>query len=484
MHLLKLQMEEVIKLLNLIKNEYAKIFHKRNTYILLVLLLALIIAFPLLTKYLSVSDDYYYSETYEEAIAWSEEEGETEYVEMYKKAQELGISEDVFFGYKEETDWRVNALHDAYSSLWYEIYRNNDNSEEVKKMYEIQFNELLKLIENDDWKGYYRTLINQINSDSTLSESLKEAQTYIYQYYIDNNIEPDSDSWQTDAANTYVQNYETYAEGLEAQKNGKYYDQKAFADAERLTLVSKYRLDNNINAAIYESDSETKMRGGFYTFTGDFYNNMDNCSGLLAIVMIIIIVIAGGIISKEFSQGTIKFLLINPVKRSKIFWSKYITLVSYSLLLTIMTYVLEFIMSIIVFGPAEIGTQLLSVVSGEVIAQSGLLFMFGRYMLLYVEIFVAFTIAFMISSLFRNSSLAIALSLIIYFVGNTVCSIAAAFNLDFFRYTIFATMSISTIIDENSLFVHLTPGFAITVIAVHIFLLLFTAHDAFTKRNV
>lgn len=469
-------------MLNLIKNEYAKIFHKKNTYILLTLLLVIIVALPIFSKFIKSSNEYYYGQTYEEAINWAKEDNEKEYVEMYKKAQELEIPEDEFFHYSDTSSWRVDALYTVYTDYWYTAYCDNESNDELKKESEKKFNEGIKFVETNDWKGFYQSLIDEINSNSDLSDSEKEAQRYTYQYMVEHDIEPGTGSWQEDAANTYSSNVDIYSNWLKAKENGEYYDEEAFATAERLTLISKYRLDNDISAAIYESDDE--WADDKYTYTGELYNNLKNGSALLVFVLIIIIVIAGGIISKEFSQGTIKFLLINPVKRNKIFWSKYLTLLSYSLFLTVMTFVLEFIMSLIVFGPSEINTQLLLVTDGQVAAQSGLLFSFERYMLIYVEIFVAFTIAFMISSLFRNSALAIALSIIIYFVGSTVCQVAALFNLDFFRYTIFATMDLSTILDGNSLFVHMTAEFALVVIAVHIVLLLLTAHDAFTKKNV
>ena len=63
-------------------------------------------------------------------------------------------------------------------------------------------------------------------------------------------------------------------------------------------------------------------------------------------------------------------------------------------------------------------------------------------------------------------------------------SIAQMLSLDFVRYTIFANMSFSNIVENSFTFFGMTPIFSVSVIAIHIFLFLFIAHDAFTRRNV
>ncbi|MCI4139294.1 ABC transporter permease, partial [Bacillus vallismortis] len=52
------------------------------------------------------------------------------------------------------------------------------------------------------------------------------------------------------------------------------------------------------------------------------------------------IVIAATIVSMEFDKKTIKFLLIRPVKRQKVFWSQLITVVMVSFYLYLAYYIL------------------------------------------------------------------------------------------------------------------------------------------------
>lgn len=476
-------MEEVVKLLNLIKNEYAKIFHKKSSYIMLAFLLILIVVIPLFTKYFpdlesNDSDDYYAS-----SIRYYESNGNNLDAEYMKAMQDAGIT------YNDSVTlatWKANGINTAFYTYRYNILNEKSLSKEQIEQYQKNYDNILNFINKDDWNSYFKYMITINNSDSSLSQKEKDNENYYYKYMLDNKLNPNKNIWQQKVLRTYSDNKMTYDSLLSDKENGILYDKDSFESAKSQTLISKYRLDNNISAAIYETPKEDILMNsaGTYTYSGNFYNTVDNASTLLTIVMLMVLVVAGGIIAKEFSRGTIKFLLINPIKRYKIFWSKYITVLSYAFILTVLTFLLEFVSCILIFGPSEINTQLLTVDGNSVIAVSGFVFMIGRYLLSYISIIIPVTIAFTISALFRSSALAIALSIIIYFVGSTICSVAAMFSLDFVRYTIFANQNLTSIIDGQSLFGHMSATFSVIVIIVHMFLLLFIAHDAFTRKNV
>jgi ABC-2 type transport system permease protein len=81
------------------------------------------------------------------------------------------------------------------------------------------------------------------------------------------------------------------------------------------------------------------------TFTRDFIKNM---VGLF--LPLIVIVIAADIVSSERSSGTIKILLTRPVRRWKILMSKLITLILFTSLIILMTGLLCYAISGLVFG--------------------------------------------------------------------------------------------------------------------------------------
>lgn len=56
-----------------------------------------------------------------------------------------------------------------------------------------------------------------------------------------------------------------------------------------------------------------------YIYTGNAFLSLKRCINATIIIALILIILAGTTVSSEFSNGTIKFLLITPVKRYKIF---------------------------------------------------------------------------------------------------------------------------------------------------------------------
>ena len=77
-------------------------------------------------------------------------------------------------------------------------------------------------------------------------------------------------------------------------------------------LIAEYIEDHNLDATLTFNEY-----GSIITDSNLIYTlcQMPVLVTLLALVMI---VAAGGITANEFSQGTVKFLLINPVRRGKI----------------------------------------------------------------------------------------------------------------------------------------------------------------------
>ncbi|MBO1915152.1 ABC transporter permease, partial [Microvirga sp. 3-52] len=75
--------------------------------------------------------------------------------------------------------------------------------------------------------------------------------------------------------------------------------------------------------------------------------------GTMSLVTLFTIIASAGILASEFSQGTIKMLLSRPVKRWKILTSKYLTILLFGLLLTVLVYVFTIISAFIFFPSAE-----------------------------------------------------------------------------------------------------------------------------------
>ena len=101
-----------------------------------------------------------------------------------------------------------------------------------------------------------------------------------------------------------------------------------------------------------------------------------------------------------------------------------------------------------------------------------------------VEIVVMASLAFAISSVARSSALAIGVSVMAYFGGNTVMLILSQLNISWARYLIWANVDLSGIMEGSGMFMGQTLTSAFAVIAVHMVIFLMIAWDGFTRREV
>ena len=202
--------------------------------------------------------------------------------------------------------------------------------------------------------------------------------------------------------------------------------------------------------------------------------------GMMALVTLMTIIVSSGIVSAEFSQGTIKMLLARPVKRWKILLSKYITVLLYSLLLTVILFGVTYITSSILFPKVLEDTITFS--GGEVAANKVLGKALYMMFLGWVNTVVISTLAFMIGTIFRSTSLAIGISIFLYFTGNTIVLFLTKY--DFAKYILFANTDLTQYETGYVLIDGLSMSFSATVIAVYAVLFLLLSFLSFIKRDV
>ncbi len=474
-------------MLRLIQNEYSKIFHKVSSYVMLGIWMFILLAIPVggkILSSLSSSQIYYGSIENELAFAKENEAQDPIYVERLEKAQELGLTLEDLWG---DASWKGMALNDAFGYTE-QIYSDEQGANELTEKQKEQMNEwskeILASIEQNDWKVYYQKLQNIVVENTKLSEEAKTILKDYYGYLVEENMSPEEDKNSLRIAKDYESSKPYYDEMVTAKEKGESYDEESFKSTQKSVLTNEYAMVHHTTDMIYENGYDTESISGKYVYNGETMNAMENGINAFMVIFILLMVVSGTMISNEYSQGTIKFLLINPVKRQKIFWSKFITVITLALAATLISFVLEMFWSGIVYGFDGLGAPLLVVQDNAAVSKSGILFMFGLYMAQFLQAVIAVTISFALSALFRNSGIAIALGIIIYAAGGTISSLASMLSLDFVRYTIFANMDVPSILAGIFPFEGMTLGFSAAVIAVHIFLLLFMARDAFVRKNV
>lgn len=201
--------------------------------------------------------------------------------------------------------------------------------------------------------------------------------------------------------------------------------------------------------------------------------------GVMSLVTLLTIIASAGIVATEFSQGTIKMLLSRPVKRWKILMSKYATVLLFGLLLTAITYILSVVGAFIFFGPAEGKSILWSGAELEITAVWGK----SIYLMLlgFVNVIMISTLAFMLGSVFRSTSLAIGVSLFLFFTGPVIAMFIEKFEVakySFFAHDLTQYETGLKILDSN------TMTFSIVVLIVYAIVFLAISFTTFIKRDI
>lgn len=205
-----------------------------------------------------------------------------------------------------------------------------------------------------------------------------------------------------------------------------------------------------------------------------------NSSGIGSIAVLLTVIVAAGIVASEFTQGTIKMLLSRPVKRWKILTSKYVTVILFGILLMLIGFIVSIFGAYLFFQSGQ-GQEL--VWNGKEVVEVSV-WGKGLYILLlsFGNVFVTATFAFMIGSVFRSSSLAIGLSLFIYFMGSTLVMLLAKYEV--VKYIVFTHMDLTIYETDFRIVEGITMSFSLAVLAVYIVIFLIISYTTFIKRDI
>ncbi|MEI5905722.1 ABC transporter permease [Bacillus spongiae] len=241
-------------------------------------------------------------------------------------------------------------------------------------------------------------------------------------------------------------------------------------DIEKLS----YEKDIAINTYRIENDLPENQGNSVWSFVEEASTGV-NLVGLFAII------VAAGIVASEFSWGTIKLLLIRPISRFKILLSKYITVLLFGSMLLVILFALSALVGVVLFGGGS--DVYLSYVEGEVIKESTIWFLMKQYLLGTIGVFMITTMAFMISTLFKNSSIAIGISIFTLLVGGTVTAILAVW-FDWAKYILFANTDLTMYSQGILLREGMTLEFSLIVLAVYYIIFMLLAFIPFMKRDM
>jgi ABC-2 type transport system permease protein len=213
------------------------------------------------------------------------------------------------------------------------------------------------------------------------------------------------------------------------------------------------------------------------------WNFTNNAAGLLILVTIFVAVIAADSIAGEFSSGAIKLLLIRPVNRTKILLAKYLSTLLFALAMIIELAVAAWLVGGITFGFDGISVPYIYAdTAGDIHQMPMYVHVLATYGLKCINLLMIVTISFMISAIFRSSSLAIAVSLLLMFVGSTVVNLLSSYSWD--KFILFANTDLTQYINGTPLVKGMTPAFSIVVLIVYFLIFHAVSWWVFTRRDV
>ncbi|REK77616.1 ABC transporter permease [Paenibacillus paeoniae] len=213
------------------------------------------------------------------------------------------------------------------------------------------------------------------------------------------------------------------------------------------------------------------------------WSYVSQSSNLIMLVTILTVVIAADMIAAEFSWGTIKLLLVGPASRSKIMISKYIATLGFAVMLLLLCFAASFAAGGILAGFDGLNQPLLTVSNGMVHESSMIIDTLQTYGFSVVSLIMYVTMAFMISSAFRSSSMAIAFSLLFMLLGNTLSALLSQYSWS--KYLLFSNIDLTRYLDSGTpLRPEMTMTFSILILVAYYVVFQFIAWLLFTKRDV
>lgn len=477
----------------LIKNELIKIFSKKSMIVIGVIILVIIIGFNVLNKISQNMSNSYsaYSESYiqylDEELAELDPNKPSDinkYVETKSQKDLATLAKD----YK-ETSWQAEVIGTVISPIIEEMnnYEYIDKNNEALTISKAQYDEMLTALKNNDWKYFankeldslntqieeLNTLIAQDSENEDLKTQLKslELQKEVVNLRLDKNINYGSDNYKSIA----VQNYRMYMGNYIQSSQGK-----------NLTDEEKSEINGYLeNANLYKYDlyNDTEYQN---TATAN-YTFQNSIGTYIAIIVMVVVIVAGVSISEEFNKGTVKLLLVRPYSRTKILISKLIAVFITMLITTATILLLQFIIGGIVYG---FGTYMMNVVQFDFTTNSivtlNIFAYLGLIFICKLPIFILIgTLAFALSTLFLNSPLAVALPILGYMGSDVINMIAISYKWDWVKYFVTPNWDLSQyLFGGTPMFSGISIEFSITICAIYFVIMLVASIVSFKKRNI
>lgn len=480
----------------LIKNELTKIFKKKSIYITLLVVLAFVILTNCIYKFFFEDRNYdEYSDNYiqyiKEELAKLDPNKATDtkmYIELKSSLDTYEMMEKYEVG-----AWQRQILGTQVSNYISEkntyLYGENKDTKKVSEI-EEKIDKILAKLEEGDWKYFAQeeleqaqTSLSDLEKQKSSTQDKQELQTLegaiknakidkeVAEIRLNKDIKYGND-YKNQALSTYQSETKNIIEMENVGRELEYEEKQEYQESLEDREISKYILENDIDV-----NKVNDVRGILTSIFNEY--------GLFIIVMIVMI--AGTIVSEEFNKGTIKLLLVKPYNRNKILLAKFITVLIMIVFSIMAVIIMELLVGGVIFGYDSLSVPVLqynfetqNLETLHVFTYLGISIMTQLPKLILLA-----TLAFACSTLFTNSAIAIALPLLGYMSADMINMLVIQYKVQFMK--IFVSLNWNF---EEYLFGNLpkmegmTMIFSIVICILYFIVMLVPTFITFKNKNI
>ena len=486
-----------MSLSNLVKNELIKIFKKKTIYITMVVIFLLLIFMNCMFKYAnsgSEYDYYLYNENYINSLRGELEtlnpEKSSDVTTYINLLSEIQLSE--MMEQHKDAEWKLAIINERIAPYITERntyqYGAEKNEAQVQEINQ-EIDALLAKIDENDWKYFAREdlakaeqQIEELNAQKEQTEDkavLENIETELDNAQMEKEIAEirlnKEIPYGTDYLNRAISNLQTASSSLANFKN-----------IDELTYQERLE---------YNSNLEDQAESRYILETGRDIHNTNTLKGILEnfyaqfgiFLIVVVVMIAGTIVSEEFNKGTIKLLLVKPYTRNKILMAKAITTLIMIIFVIAVTLVMQILIGGIIFGFDSLAEPVVAYnFNTNTMEEMNIFANLGVQTLTQLPMIILLaTLAFAISTLFSNSTLAITISLLGYMAASIINQLAIGYDLQFMKY--FVTMNWDLSIYANGALPYMegmNMTMSIIISVIYFLIMMIPTFIVFKKRNI
>ncbi|MYL43916.1 ABC transporter permease subunit [Virgibacillus massiliensis] len=239
---------------------------------------------------------------------------------------------------------------------------------------------------------------------------------------------------------------------------------------------------------IINTNKETIKKNRYYiendikpVKSGAFNVVLDN-AGLLSIVSLFTIIIGASIVSDEYKWGTIKFLLVRPYSRNMILFIKYISVLLFTCITILFVQIFSFLIGSSLLGIEGFNPINITIGNGEVIESNMFVSILAEYGYKLINLIMMTTLAFAISTIFKNSNIAISLGVFLMLSGNMIVTTLA--DKPFTKYILFANTNLKQYQENSSIIEGTSLTFSIIILIIYYIIFLFSSFIIFNRKDI